>query len=99
MEQRIGYVGIFPIRYFGRWRVIVCKLARTSGDLENTLSAIKADNWQDLEARASAYLLAKYGTVAIGGTHCPPTLARSARWQHWAERNITRKARRNVSAH
>lgn len=89
--QFVGRVVIGSHRYFGRWRVVVWKLARTASDQSNTLTAIKADNWRELAAEAEAYLLAQYGTMEIGGAPCPRKIARRAKWQRWAEANNTGK--------
>ena len=88
---RVGTLGIFPQKVFGRQRVFVCKLARTQDEPENIFTCVKADNWRDLEPAAAAYLLATYGTLDLAGANCPRSIARDARWQGWAALNMQYK--------
>lgn len=92
--DRVGTVFIGAVNWFGRWRVLVVKMARTKNDQENTHTGIRADNWRELEAEARAFFLARVGEFNESAMlPCPRSLARRARWQQWAEQNITGKAR------
>lgn len=95
-SSEAGDIEIASVQYFGRWRVQVYRLARTAQDQENTLTGIKADNWQEMEGEAQALMLAAFGTIETHkGLYCPPELAAKARWQAWETKNT--EAREGLS--